>query len=108
MLANWCEDLKDCGVDLREYGLKETEMHEEGLTCWDFKPLDFEPFEQRKFHLRSFTYGASPNDWSVDVAEQENSLTGEGRLHIWGLDRRDYILISDHFIQSFIAFWNYC
>ena len=46
----WLTDLRDCGVDLYEYGRREEEL-------WG---------GSRTWKLVSFTYGSSPSDWHVE------------------------------------------
>ena len=80
-LAFWCESLKRCGVSLKEYGAKETELHEQGHTCWDFRRRRR---NDAKYRLTSFTYGDSLSDWSIDLEKQINPITEDLEQHVPG------------------------
>ncbi|MCJ1461287.1 hypothetical protein MMC28_011669 [Mycoblastus sanguinarius] len=79
-LKNWVEGLKDYGVNLRDYGAKETELHDQKLTCWDFHHYE-------DLRLTNFTYGESWSDWSFElkkIEEQSNPVTEDVQQHIPG------------------------
>jgi hypothetical protein len=74
ILDVWLGDLMNCGVDIFAYGLRERELHEEGLSNWDLKNCWMnreEGIVQAKLRLVSFTYGNLPSDWHVAI-EQVN------------------------------------
>lgn len=64
LLYTWLEFLQECGVDLEEYGRKETDLHQQGLVPWNWR--NFFSLRERWF-LTSFTYGPSPSDWKVEM-----------------------------------------
>lgn len=72
-LLIWIEDLHDCGIDLEEYGRKEIELHEHGLTTWLFhlEVLESDSVRRnRRFSMELFTYGPLPSDWDVVVQKR--------------------------------------
>jgi len=71
LLNIWLQGLQDCGVDLEEYGRKETELYEQGLVCWGFSPSPPEIWG-----ITSLTYGSSPSDWSIKLELLDDSDTG--------------------------------
>ena len=80
-LAFWCESLKRCGVSLKEYGAKETELHEQGHTCWDFRRRRR---NDAKYRLTNFTYGDSLSDWSIHIEKQIDPVTEDLEQHVPG------------------------
>lgn len=73
LLNIWLEDLQESGVDLEEYGRKETELNE--LTNWCFFCYEFigdGPYTRRKglWVVKNLTYGPSPSDWKLEVEWQ--------------------------------------
>ncbi len=71
-LLLWLEDLHDSGIDLEEYGRKELELYEMGLTDSSFECRRYEGDENvRTWCIARFVYGPLPSDWDVVLEEQE-------------------------------------
>lgn len=64
ILYTWLGSLQECGVDLHEYGRKETDLHKQGLVSWKLR-YDF--LSSDRWLLTSLTYGPSPSDWKLDL-----------------------------------------
>ena len=65
-LDTWLGDLRDCGVDLYEYGRREEEIYQENnasreLDSWVLY------IHCGIWKLVSFIYGSSPNDWRLQL-----------------------------------------
>ncbi len=69
-LLIWLEDLHDSGIDLEEYGRKELELYETGLTDRSFAYWIYEG-GIRTWCITHFVYGPLPSDWDVVLEEQE-------------------------------------
>ena len=65
-LDTWLGDLKDCGVDLSEYGRQEEEIYRENSASREFDGWALF-LRHGIWKLVSFTYGSSPNDWRVQL-----------------------------------------
>lgn len=72
ILYTWLESLQECGVDLHEYGRKETDLHKQGLVSWEVIS-DF--LSSDRLLLTSFTYGPSPSDWTLDLEYPRKDTT---------------------------------
>lgn len=71
-LLFWLKDLHDSGIDLEEYGRKELELYEMGLTVRSFGYMRYEGDENfRTWCIARFVYGPLPSDWDVVLEEQE-------------------------------------
>jgi len=71
-LLTWLEDLHDSGIDLEEYGRKELELYETGLTDRSFEKTRYEGDGYlRTWCIARFVYGPLPSDWDVVLEEQE-------------------------------------
>ncbi len=72
-LLTWLEDLHDSGIDLEEYGRKELELYETGLTDRSFEITRYEGGEINNIRrcIARFVYGPLPSDWDVVLEEQE-------------------------------------
>lgn len=71
-LLIWLEDLHDSGIDLEEYGGKELELYEMGLTDSPFKYRRYGGDENsRTCCIARFVYGPLPSDWDVVLEKQE-------------------------------------
>lgn len=64
-LNPWLSDLRDCGVDLYEYGRREEGMGRDGSASREFEIWDRYSIDSRILKLVSFTYGSSPSDWHL-------------------------------------------
>lgn len=72
LLAIWLECLQKCGVDLYEYGRKETDLHQQGLVSWDrFSSWSL----QNRYYLTNITYGPSPSDWKLELEYRPEDAT---------------------------------
>ena len=61
----WLSDLRDCGVDLYEYGRREKGLYWDGSASREFRLGNPSYFTIWK--LVSFTYGSSPSDWHLQL-----------------------------------------
>ena len=66
ILNPWLGDLRDCGVDLYEYGRREEGLYQDGSVSREF-PICEDCFSFRIWKLVSFTYGSSPSDWHLQL-----------------------------------------
>ena len=66
ILDTWLSDLKDCGVDLYEYGRREEGLYRDGSASREFESWEGF-FCCRIWKLVSLTYGASPSDWHLQM-----------------------------------------
>ena len=64
-LNPWLSDLRDCGVDLYEYGRREDGLYQDGSASREFRV--WEDLSSRIWKLVSFTYGSSPSDWQLQL-----------------------------------------
>lgn len=72
LLNIWLEDLHESGVDLEEYGRKETELHQQQLTVWNFYGFEYNAdgeYTGREgiWFVEEITYGPSPSDWKLEM-----------------------------------------
>ena len=65
-LDTWLGDLRDCGVDLYEYGRREEEIYWENSASREFDGCAL-LLRHGIWKLVSFTYGSSPNDWRLQL-----------------------------------------
>lgn len=72
ILYTWLGSLQECGVDLHEYGRKETDLHKQGLVSWELR-YDF--LSSDRWLLTSLTYGSSPSDWKLDLEYRRKDAT---------------------------------
>ncbi|KAK0511508.1 hypothetical protein JMJ35_006081 [Cladonia borealis] len=64
-LNAWLNDLRDCGVDLYEYGRREEGLYRDSSASGDIE-RNWAPFLRPGiWKLVSFTYGGSPSDWHL-------------------------------------------
>ena len=63
---HWLSDLRDCGVDLYEYGRREDGLYRNGSASREFLISKGYP-SFRIGKLVSFTYGSSLSDWHLQV-----------------------------------------
>ena len=89
LLKIWLEDLQESGVDLEEYGRKETELHQQQLTVWNFDHFeydaDFSPTgREGTWVVKNLIYGPSTSDWKLemdywgkDAAENLKKMPGD-------------------------------
>ena len=66
ILATWLSDLRDCGVDLYEYGRREEGLYRDSSASREFESWS-EFLRPRIWKLVNFTYGRSPNDWHLQL-----------------------------------------
>ena len=71
LLKNWLKSLQESGVDLEEYGRKETDLHQKGLVTWN---LSYDYQSDRHF-LTSLTYGPSISDWKIMIEVRPRDST---------------------------------
>ncbi len=65
-LDTWLSDLRDCGVDLYEYGRREEGLYRDSSANREFESwAGF--LRPRIWKLVSFTYGRSPSDWRLQM-----------------------------------------
>lgn len=64
VLYTWLKWLRESGVDLHEYGRKETDLHQQGLVRWNWRSF---PSSRKRWFLTNLTYGPSPSDWKLDL-----------------------------------------
>ena len=77
LLKIWLECLQKSGVDLTEYGRKETKLHQEGLVVW----YGLDSRLDIRWLLRNLTYGPSPCDWKLDMElRYEATLESQGNM----------------------------
>ena len=62
----WLSSLENCGVDLSEYGMREGELHEQGLVGNKFRAIEHAG-SWAMAKIASFTYGSSPDEWDIKV-----------------------------------------
>lgn len=72
MLRGWLQELQKVGVDLIRYGAQEEELAHLGsssrfYTTYQSSTLDVLVVEQ--LEVTSFTIGATPDDWSLELAQ---------------------------------------
>ncbi len=63
LLKTWLEDLEECGIDLDEYGRKESELKQQGLVSWSF----YDSWSDSEWLLLDMSYGAFPGDWDISI-----------------------------------------
>ena len=63
-LDTWLGDLRDCRVDLYEYGRREEELYRENSASREFDGWALF-LHHGIWKLVSFTYGSSLNDWRL-------------------------------------------
>lgn len=89
-LLFWLEDLHDSGIDLEEYGRKELELYETGLTD---RPFEYERYEGdenfRTWCVTHFAYGPLPSDWDVVLEEQKPVPENPGSVPSGWIDDDD-------------------
>ena len=66
ILDTWLGDLRDCGVDLYEYGRREEGLYRDGRASREFQSWEGF-FCCRIWKLVSLTYGSSPSDWHLQL-----------------------------------------
>ena len=76
-LYSWLDALHFSGVDLNEYGRKELELHEQGLTSW--RGTVWIPWAStlQLFSITEFEYGPLPSDWHVRISFDQEDLDVE-------------------------------
>ena len=79
VLSLWLEWLQESGVDLEQYGRKESELHQEGIVSWTFRraagPRQEDPVSGTFYYpwvhvictIQSLVYGPLPSDWKLEV-----------------------------------------
>ena len=67
ILDPWLSDLRDCGLDLYEYGRREEGLYWDGNASREFRAFDRPSCEFRSWKLKNFTYGSSPSDWHLQL-----------------------------------------
>ena len=73
---HWLSDLRDCEVDLYEYGRREEEIYRDGSVSREIEIWkDSSSF--RIWKLVSFTYGSSPSDWHLQLERGPKELVGQ-------------------------------
>ena len=75
-LNTWLNDLRDCGVDLYEYGRREQGLYQDSSASGEFE--NWAPFlRPGVWKLVSFTYGASPSDWHLQFERRPKERDGQ-------------------------------
>ena len=65
LLKPWLSDLRDCGIDLYEYGRREEGLYRDGSASRELQIWEGSPYGPKIWKLVSFTYGSSPSDWHL-------------------------------------------
>ena len=72
----WLNDLRDCGIDLYEYGKREEGLYRDSSASREFEgwALFLRP---GIWKLVSFTYGSSPSDWHLQLKWRPKEHDGQ-------------------------------
>lgn len=81
IITIFLEDLSNAGVDLMEYGAKETSLLRTGCCCQDFqlRPswLRSNKWVESEIRLIGITYGPQPADWKFWFSEPSDEYAGD-------------------------------
>ena len=76
-LNAWLNDLRDCGVDLYEYGRREEGLYRDSSASGDIERNCAHFLRPRTWKLVSFTYGGSPSDWHLQFERRPEERDGQ-------------------------------
>ncbi|MCJ1382157.1 hypothetical protein MMC17_005269 [Xylographa soralifera] len=93
LLKIWLEELAACGVDLQEYGEKEKAIHHSIPMVKEFRTSTNR--DEYVWHLSSFTFGPSPDDWYLWESEHTDNFVGE----FWSIVDPPELIIPGNWID---------
>ena len=76
-IDTWLSELRECGVDLYEYGRREEEMYRDGSASRTFQIYELSSHSYKMWKLVNFTYGSSRSDWNLQLERVPEECDGQ-------------------------------
>lgn len=104
LLANWVEELHNCGVDIEQYGRTELKLFQQRSVFLYFLPWEGSP-DPSPLRLATFAYGSQPSQWRITLAKCRYPQSDEPERSIPGgwVEENDSLpnnSVSDEFLSA--------